>query len=762
MALVAMSLALPLTGCFESSAQNPRATDDPIPNVTFLTPTPRKDPGENEATNEGVLQMGVGDDHACVIKNDRSLWCWGQDTSGLTLSEFSPLRVGRLNDWAYFDGGDGHSCGLSVSGGLLCWGLNTSGQVGNGDLAEYRGPTQVPQADLNTDWIAVTAGGQHSCGIREDSANNATLWCWGRNADGQLGLGDTAATYWSPTQVGVDNRWSTIAAGSSHSCGINNAKLYCWGANANSQLGHASVDTTLPSMVNGADWAQVSAGGSHSCAIDSAGLLYCWGANDAGQLGIGGAAVTGLPQQVGVATNWLAVSAGGQHSCAVNSDYELYCWGRNHVGQTGAGSTFNQPQPTQVGASIEWLDVRSGEGYSCGRDRFEKVYCWGLNHDGQVGDGSAKDYRLPATFNGDEDWRLVRTGLTHSCAIKLDKTLWCGGMNEYGQLGNKSLEASGIPLKVTEDVNWIDVSVGAYHSCAINSLNKLFCWGANESQQTGNANINNVAENWTPQEELTGSGLWRWVFAGKAHTCALDTSQALFCWGSDADGRLGDGGGVGGITDVPQAVAGGNWSGVTLGDSHTCAVNSSRQLFCWGNNASGQLGDGSLVSSAAPVQVVVAGVEWLAVAAGAEHTCALTTTGTVYCWGRNDRGQLGDPTSILTVSPSPLLAKLEGWTSIYARGKSSCGLRNAQPFCWGDNSEVQLTSRLLSGDSAAEPRAISFFGLWSDFSLSESHACGIRSLESTVNPMYCWGRHASSQLGGDTAWRLTPTLLPVD
>ncbi len=760
--LCAAGLVLSLSACFESSAKNPRATDNPIPNVTFIPPEPRRDPGSGNDTEIGIIMVGAGTGYACAVRGNRTLWCWGADTSGRFLNNSAPANISSRSDWAFYDGGDGHSCGLTKDRAVLCWGANDYGQVGNGNLNIYRFPTQIPASNLTKDWTTVSAGGLHTCGIRQESSTVSTLWCWGRNINGQLGSSDTT-DHWQPNQVGTDTTWQTVSAGGRHSCGLNNGKLYCWGDNTLGQLGHASINETLPSLVNASDWLQVSAGVEHSCAILNDQTLWCWGSNGYGQIGQGSATATyNAPIKVGVATNWTAISSGDYHTCALNNASELYCWGRNQAGQVGNGNTFIQASPVRIGADVEWASIAAGDIHTCGLDRFEALYCWGLNEEGQVGDGSALEYLTPTEFNTGKDWDMVRTGNTHTCAIKHNQSLWCGGLNEWGQLGTKTLAASPIPVEVEAGQQWADVSVGYFYTCAIkNTDGQLYCWGRNDRNQTGATNTSNTATNWSPVQETDVVTTWRRVVAGNIHTCALSSAQKLYCWGDDGIGQLGDGT-AGGQTSIPtEVVHSTTWSQVALGPRHTCAVDTAKALYCWGDNASGQLGVGAIASTATPQQVNVAGVLWVSVATGSEHTCGLTENNRVYCWGSNRQRQLGDPTFVGTSSNTPILTQLASWDSIYARGNSSCGLTtNSQPFCWGDNSHMQLTSRLKDVEEPANPQAISFFSLWTDFSLSERHGCGIRTVD-TKGLMYCWGRRATHQLGDGSGYRLRPVKLAL-
>jgi alpha-tubulin suppressor-like RCC1 family protein len=204
--------------------------------------------------------------------------------------------------WASVTTGGDHTCGIQLDGTLWCWGRNLHGQLGLGDARDSDRPQQV-QSDAT--WTDVTAGAQHTCAITDD----ATLWCWGDNDSGELGLGDETDRS-VPTEVGESGGWSDVAAG----------LPYC-------EFGCVHV---------------------HTCASRSDGSLWCWGDNARGELGLGDKADRLVPGEVN-GSSWAgAVGAGGADSCGVQADNTLWCWGGNNFGRLGLGDTHNRKVPTQV------------------------------------------------------------------------------------------------------------------------------------------------------------------------------------------------------------------------------------------------------------------------------------------------------------------------------------------------------------------------------------------------------------------------------
>jgi len=338
----------------------------------------------------------------------------------------------------------------------------------------------------------------------------------------------------------------------------------------------------------------VSAGGDHACAIAGR-AVRCWGGNDQGQLGVSGVAQSAVPVQVpGLESDATAVAAGSAHSCAVKGG-EVYCWGANDRGQLGVSGT-SPGGPAQVLGIFGASSVAAGAAFTCAMTS-SQVLCWGANDAGQLGDGSTSSRFSPAAVASVTLPQLVATGASHACAL---------------------------------------------------SSQGVLCWGASDSGQVGSGSF--AASIATPAVAIPHSAAPLAIGAGALHTCAVSNSDSLSCWGSDASFQLGDSSGQN--RDAPRGVLSGV-AAVAGGSGHTCALTRDSTVRCWGANASGQLGNGAAGAKQSGPQDVSLPTAATQVAAGAEHTCALLSSGGVSCWGRNDRGQLGNGT-VSAISASPL------------------------------------------------------------------------------------------------------------
>ncbi len=328
--------------------------------------------------------------------------------------------------WKFVSSGYNHTVAIRSDDTLWSWGDNSFGQLGLGDNTNRLMPTQV-----GTDtWKFVSAGWYYTVAIKSDG----TLWSWGYNGSGQLGLGDTVNRS-TPTQVGNDTDWEFVSAGRYHTVAIkNNGTLWSWGSNSSGQLGLKDYTNRLiPTQVGTDTWETVSAGATHTVAIKSDGTLWSWGYNGYGQLGLGDTVSRSTPTQVGTETSWVVVSAGEEHTVAKKSDGTLWSWGRNSLGQLGLGDTANRLTPTQVGTDTNWIFISAGGKHTVAIKSDNTLWSWGWNGHGQLGLGDNANRLTP--FQVGTNWMFVSAGYSHTMGIKTDDTLWSCGDNRYGQLG---------------------------------------------------------------------------------------------------------------------------------------------------------------------------------------------------------------------------------------------------------------------------------------------------------------------------------------
>jgi alpha-tubulin suppressor-like RCC1 family protein len=347
-------------------------------------------------------------------------------------------------------------------------------------------------------------------------------------------------------------------------------------------------------------------------------------------------------------SDWRVVNGGTQRTCGIRTSGRLYCWGRDEFGALGdGGGSADQPAPVQVATGgTNWTAVSVGTSHTCGLRAPGQLWCWGSDYDRQLGDGATNSTTpTPARVGSATDWRQVAAGDAHTCGLRANRRVYCWGSDLGGQLGDGGTAATrAIPRLVAGGfADWTAVTTGAFHTCARRATGRLYCWGYDAEGQLGTTGPN---ANRTVPTLVSGSITnWVQVTAGGQHTCARRATRQLYCWGSDDNGQLGDDGAFGGQRAAPAAVAGGGttWTSVTAGGAFTCGRRTTGRLWCWGNDSSGELGDGGTdLDRASPVQVGGGATDWTAVEAGGSATCARITSGRLYCWGSDSHGQLGD------------------------------------------------------------------------------------------------------------------------
>ena len=637
------------------------------------------------------------------------------------------------------DGGQYHSCAVGIDKAVWCWGYNANGQLGDGTTTNRSTPVQVSGL---TDVRSVAGGTGHTCAARSDG----TVWCWGYNANGQLGDGTTTNRL-TPVQVSGLTDAVAISAGGVHTCALlGDGTARCWGGNSVGQLGDGTTTQRLtPVQVSGlAGVEAVAAGYGHTCAARTDGTARCWGDNTFGQLGDGTTTNRSTPVQVSGLTDIRSVTAGYGHTCAARTDGTARCWGRNFDGQLGDGTTTSRSTPVQVSGLSGANAVAGGDRYSCAARTDGTLWCWGDNGAGQLGDGTATDRLIPVRV-GMGPVAAVGTGDSHACALRSDSGVWCWGYNGSGQVGDGTTTTRLTPVPVSGLVASPSVTAAYGHSCAARADGAVWCWGWNDRGQIGDGTTTTRLSP-VPVGGLTGAEA---VAGGQYHSCAVRTDGTVWCWGWNANGQLGDGTTTQRLTPVQVSGLSGA-TAVDAGSAHTCALRTDGTVWCWGWNANGQLGDGTTTTRLSPVPVGgLTGAE--AVAGGQYHSCAVRTDGTVWCWGWNANGQLGDGTTTQRLTPVQV-SGLTGTRSVAAGIEHSCAVRSdSTVWCWGLNGSGQLgdgttTNRLtpvqVSGLSAADALAA-----------GDGHTCAVRS-DDTVR---CWGGNWAGQLGdGTTTDRYTP------
>jgi hypothetical protein len=332
------------------------------------------------------------------------------------------------------------------------------------------------------------------------------------------------------------------------------------------------------------------------------------------------------------------ITAGSAYSCFLDAGAHGYCWGAGAFD----GTTTQRLTPTPIAGGITFASLSAG-GPLCGITATGDAYCWGHNLYGQLGDGTTTDRLEPTRVVGGSSFASISAGIFHTCGVTTTGVGYCWGVNS-GSIGDGTTTDRIVPTPVAGGLTFRQISAGFYYTCGVTSTGQAYCWG-------GNAYFNYTTRPIPIDLGLTFAS----VSASWTHTCGLATNGTVYCWGNNQVGQLGDGTTTSRQNLIPVA---GGLTFITLStgnDGYSCGVTTSGSAYCWGLNAYGQLGDGTTANKLVPT-LVSGGLTFVSVAASTTpdgaHTCGLTTSGAVYCWGLNDHGQLGDGTTTQQLVPT--------------------------------------------------------------------------------------------------------------
>lgn len=713
--------------------------------------------------------LAAGEEHACGLTTAGGVQCWGDNADGQvgdgTDFPYRPAVdvVGLTRGVQAITAGSGHSCALLSSGALQCWGGNDSGQLGDGTGDERLIPVNV--LSLTSGVAGVAAGGEHTCARLQSGA----VHCWGANSSGQLGNGGTASSNTPVAVSGLAGPAVAIVTGRVHSCALlQSGAVQCWGDNLQGQLGNGTnTSQNQPVTVSnlGGTAKALAAGREHTCAILNDGSARCWGDNARGQLGDDSRVDRNAPVAVEGLSDALVAIGGGQfQSCALSADGDLHCWGSNNRGQLGDGTLESSRTPVRVIAfpgDAKALAV--GTEFSCALDQTGKAFCWGSNRARQLGQGAPGIHTVPILVNaatmpeGGTPISGIPTlagGRYHNCLITPNRGVQCWGRNSDGQLGDGSTEARARPINVPGlSSGVVGLALGAEHSCALLQSGGVKCWGSNQYGQLGDGT---TADKGAPTDVNGLPGGVAALTAGDNHTCALLQGDGVKCWGLNSSGQLGDSTTTNSAFPVDVAGLSSGVAAVTAGTAFSCARLQSGGVKCWGDNSRGQLGDNTLTSRATAGDVTGLAGAVISIDAGDRHTCAALIAGTVFCWGANNDGQLGNNERLDRGQPVAVTGLSGKFVAVSLGASHSCGLNEAGGlFCWGGNETSQL------GDGTTEDRATGagVSGLGANVVAIQAggyHNCVLVQ----GNRPLCWGRDSDGQLAtGTLAQSSTPIAL---
>ncbi|MBE5041046.1 RCC1 domain-containing protein [Ructibacterium gallinarum] len=671
-----------------------------------------------------ILFVSMGEDATIVLKEDGSLWAVGNNQHfffgvGKGWYGLTPQRVLSIDDVQSASAGFNFSILLKEDGTVWTYGDNNAGQLGVPGALNTSIPIQVYEADGQTplsDVKQVAACDTTAYILKE----NGTVWAWGNNYYGELGTGSSEFQSNVPVQVKGENGEGyltnvikLIAYDMTCIAIKADGTLWGWGENRSDLLGDDTyeycvktpiqfevtnvVDATqngegvLAVKSDGTFWwkgndsygqlsgissltsvASFSLGNGYCMALKTDGSVWGVGNNSYHNLGPGNSSYTTPQQILSAEENIIAIEA-GDNSLALKSDGTPLSWGGyNFNGALGNGSTYSTQAPTPIlgpngiGTLSNIKFISCSEDHSIAIDNDGIAWTWGSNSDGQLADGvyvrsSLEWIRVHTPTSGSI---ASASGTYHTVILNSDGTVWAAGRNQYGQLGIGTTTDSSEAVQINNLGAVIAVAAGDNHTLALKNDGSVWAWGKNTYGQLGNQSSANAS---APVQVLDDDGEAYLedviaIAANADYSLALKADGTLWSWGLNDQGQLGDGtvnshnlptqvkgvDGTGYLTDITDMAA---------GEKHAIAVKSDGTVWTWGDNQYWQLGDHSDMESYTPVQVTGSNgtgtlTDVVAVAAGRDASYALKADGTVWAWGYNAFGQIGDGSTTHAETPT--------------------------------------------------------------------------------------------------------------
>lgn len=674
-----------------------------------------------------IIALAGSQDYSLALDGSGQVWEWGRDVdTPRKISNNLPMPVGVIA------AGLNHALALSADGGdLYSWvyagSRNDNGQLGDGSthtpMAEFPEDTPpvtvVDLSEVRKPVRAIACGRDYSLLIDSDY----NVFAWGK-AGLYLGVGYQLADTLMPTKLGaldfVEQDIATISAGYSHSVALNDSSgLWMWGFNNFGQLGDGTnISRSRPNDVQGiSDLVMTVAGGDHTLGIDHLGRLWSWGRNNVGQLGHGTStevhSALNMSQITGH-TNIKDVAAGKDHCLLLTTEGEVWGWGLNFEGQLGPDRDPNTPIGIPVpiqGLNSTGEQIVAGGFHNLALDADNVVWAWGHNRFGQLGFRN-EDLNEPNVItalqgsdaNGDDDdvpliVKQLDAGAYHSLALLENPVwetmeVWSWGNNVNGELGigvasqGIFYDPNRVSLPISADI--LSVSAGGSHSLALDSKSTIYVWGHNNRGQLGlEVDINDLRyERPEILPQFTEHAISD-VSAGDLHSLALDETGQVWAWGDNTKGQLGDDMLLKSSNPDPTPVRFDDpvvIEKMDAGYTFNMALDSDGKLWAWGNNANGQLGDGTTEDRRSPVQMSMG--RWenekiVAIAAGEDISLALTDRNEVLVWGGGNNAistPMSEPNSVLVPYSLEMQTSEGGSVEGIEEGKSLFALGQRVPI----------------------------------------------------------------------------------
>ncbi|WP_052090803.1 cell wall-binding repeat-containing protein [Desulfosporosinus sp. HMP52] len=638
------------------------------------------------ATDTRITAISAYLTYTLALKSDGTVWGWGYGPLGdddAHSDSLIPFKVDNLTGVKAISAGGGVALALKTDGTVWSWGYNLNGSLGDGTTT-YR---NLPGKVLNLSGItAISAGLDHGLALK----NDGTVWAWGSNHYGSLGDG-TTIDRWLPIQVpGLRNVVSIETYDHSSYAIKADGSVWAWGLNQDGQLGDGTRnDQWSPINTGITNVKTVIARGHSAAALKLDGSVWQWG------YGVKDQGITQqTPVQVPGLSHVIAVSGGGSSFIAILQDQTVWTWGANAL--AGDGTMKFIPEPVKVqGLSGKYSDIAGIGGFNLALKTDGTVWAWGNNQSGELGDGTRLSKFVPiknlvdqtpiAPSVGSVNFEKELYTQPYEISVTFTKPMLDSSFNadNIRLTGDDGLE---VALNLEQDINNLNMMRAVIKTLTPLSLGKHYTLQLINLMDIDGLRLQ--AYSYDFSVTLPFDPYQNGVSAGGMHSLYSVDGRAL-AWGDNSSGQLGDGTNI--LRSTPVQIQGlkTRTSNVAAGETHSLALLEDQSVAAWGSNNHGQVGDGTLTNQTTAVEVQNL-VDIVAIAAGSQHSLALKGDGTVWAWGDNSSGQLGDGTQTERLTPIQING-LNSVISIAAGGDISMALtKDGKVWTWGSNLYGQL------------------------------------------------------------------------
>ena len=620
--------------------------------------TSRRTPVSIAGAPKTIYEISGGQNHSNAIDGTGLVWSWGFNGSGqlgdnTTIQKNTPVSIlGDRKTFCKISSGDSHVLALTNTGRVWAWGSANTGRLGDNQQTTAR---CIPVSVLGSvkTFCKISAGSSTSYGIDK----NGRLWGWGTNSAGQVGINSTGFAFTPMSVLGAVKTFCEISGGTSFALAIDkNGRVWGWGNNSSGNLGdNSTTQRNTPVSLAGTvkTFCRIAAGkgsgsqGLYSLGIDKNGLVWAWGSPQVGRLGNALIGSRLSPTSVlGAVKTFSFISISTSFSSAIDKNGRIWGWGANSFGNLGDNSTTQRNTPVSLAGTVKtFCQIAASGAHQLALDNRGRAWTWGAASLGRLGNNDAVVNRCtPVSVAGNaKTFCRIAVGCigAHSLAIDRYGRAWAWGAAANGRLGDNTITNKFTPVSVAGGVKtFCQIAGGNAHSLAIDRYGRAWSWGSASQGRLGDNQ--QIQSRLTPVSVLGAVKTFCQIAGGQTWSLAIDRYGRVWSWGSNSGGTLGNNSTVSQLTPVSILGATKTFCQIAGGAAHSLGLDKNGQVWAWGFNTTGCLGDGTTTTSRlTPVSVAGARKTFCRIWAGNDHSFAIDRYGRAWGWGGDASGQLG-------------------------------------------------------------------------------------------------------------------------